>query len=248
MIGAAMENKLFKNIMPSISQNLPRVVFPTIFITIIIIFLYGCAYITDIQSKILNDPYLKMQTVTTWPFNGDYDWPSYDEITKSAKLFGKETNGYYVVRLECFSQGCHTNVLPEFHPLSDSIIQVSSKKFSGSDAEYGIIIRSSHDDNGDNAYLFSISNELRSYCFMLKNHNDWRTLIDWTESSSIKQNEFNTLMLRSYKDNFELFINGTIQNKIKDSTLSGGYAGLLVSLQNQGDQAEIYFDDFQISE
>jgi hypothetical protein len=247
MIGTMVENKMLIKIFIHLFHNSFHrmlLIFP-----IVNIFLSGCAYITDIQSKILNDPYLKMQAVTTWPFNGDYDWPTYDDNLPSGTFSSNETNGYYVVRLECYSLECNQwSVEPNFHPLSDSIVQVNSKQISGGNAECGIIIRGSYDDGGSNAYFFGISDNKRSYRFIVQYHNKWRTLIDWTESTSIRQNEFNTLMIRSYKDNFELFINGTIQNKIKDSTLSGGYAGLLVSLQNQGDQAVIYFDDFQISE
>jgi hypothetical protein len=80
-----------------------------------------------------------------------------------------------------------------------------------------------------NFYIYSIDGEGRYELDVYKDDKPI-TLIDWTESSSIKPaGEFNTLRVETQGDTIRLYANDELLDEVSDSTIANGKAALVVN-------------------
>jgi hypothetical protein len=154
--------------------------------------------------------------------NGVYQW----KVTK--------TKQHFVSRIDY--QGITSNNFD---------VRVDARRISGitGKSNYGVVFRST----GDNAYYaFQVGDNGFYAVFYYYNNGDNKTmLVDWTENTAIKKNDWNTLRVSAMGKIFDFYINGVHVNRITNDILSSGKFGLFIDF-NENETGEVYFDNFYI--
>lgn len=104
--------------------------------------------------------------------------------------------------------------------VADYYVEVDAIHHEGSlDNEFGILSRL--DDDG-NYYFFTTSSD-GYYSIQKRSGGKWETVVDWTETGTINQDEgaTNTLGLLAEGDSYAFLINDTIVDSTVDDTISG---------------------------
>ena len=152
-------------------------------------------------------------------------------------------NGQYLWQAAAL-QGFVWRVWPDITPVEDFYAAVDAQRISGSStAQYGLIFRNS--DEFTTYYYFEVreSQEFSIYYFT---GSEWLTLMSPTFSPSIRPGQVNRLEVIGRGDQFTFFINERFVVELFEPTLVSGEVGLAIGLSNQGDEAEIVFDNFEV--
>lgn len=126
---------------------------------------------------------------------------------------------------------------------SDLILEVDATKQAGPDNNgFGVIFR--YVDK-NNFYRFDISSD-GYYGFGYYENDTWTSIIDWTETTAIKQgNATNTITILCEGSNFTFYINGTKITDVTDATLSSGDIGVWAGAVSEAG-AKITFDQLGV--
>ncbi len=124
--------------------------------------------------------------------------------------------------------------------ITDFFVSVDVRRVSGpkSSACYGLWFRGS----GSNFYIFKICDD-QTYRVLLSEGEDWKTLIEWTDSSAIKPDQWNRLSVIAEGDSFEFYINDQLVDSLTNSQWASGKVGIMIEM-SEGDVATYEFDNF----
>ncbi len=100
------------------------------------------------------------------------------------------------------------------------------------DAEHGLIFRA----EGDDHYAFSIRTD-GQFTAYVDYEGEVRELLPWARSAAIRRDEANRLGVVAEGSHLTLLVNDEYVGEFDDETLSEGKAGLLMSLEHEGDEA-----------
>jgi len=126
---------------------------------------------------------------------------------------------------------------------NDFVMEVKAAKDDGTDrSRYGIVFRYLDQNN---FYRFCISNN-GNYRIDGEKGGSWFTVIDWTKSSFIHQdNASNLLQMKADGGKFAFYINGVKLAETFDRTFNSGLIGLFGETNNGGN-ARFSFDDLKV--
>lgn len=124
----------------------------------------------------------------------------------------------------------------------DMAVEADAVVISGSAAVAGGLIF--HYQDSRNFYLFSVSSDGYYALEVLKN-DTWQTLIDWTQSDTIKP-AHNTLRVETKGSRITLKANGELLEATQDTSLTAGDAGLAVS-SFETSKVTLRFDNLRIT-
>ncbi|KPK92310.1 MAG: hypothetical protein AMJ88_11210 [Anaerolineae bacterium SM23_ 63] len=124
----------------------------------------------------------------------------------------------------------------------DFYVYVDCRRVSGSkDSAMGLVFRSF----GENLYIFRVGKDQRFNVSLLRSDN-WTTLIPWTRSDAIKQDEANRLTVIGEGSHYLFFINNQYVGELEDQQLTQGAVGITISLFHAEDHATFEFDNFEV--
>ncbi len=128
-------------------------------------------------------------------------------------------------------------VLPEIF-----MIEVTAGYEGAANNGYGLIFQLVDDGQ---FYVFRISGD-GYYAVEVADGDELVTLIDWTPSDLIDQNEFaaNVLTVEGWGDTYYLYINNQMVTSFSDASYAGGTFGIIVDNFDEDWPAIFYFDDF----
>jgi hypothetical protein len=133
--------------------------------------------------------------------------------------------------------------VPQMDSISDFYLTVKARRVSGvEDAQYGVIFRRADKENYG---LFKIE-DAQYFKFSIRHEGEWYTVIDWTESSTIRPGEANRLTVIGVGSHFTFYINDQYVSEADEDRLSQGDAGLAIELLDTDDAAIFEFDDFEV--
>ncbi len=182
------------------------------------------------------------KVLLTEPFDSPDAWETYDSSDDVAHF--KVENGEYVATLSqkgLFYSGLNTTVNNNY------VITVDTTLKNGpiNDAQ-GVICRAAEDASGA-GYYFRVSGD--GYASIMRFDKDATklvTLVDWTESSAIRQgNATNTLTAVCVDDYLGFYVNGTKVAEAHDSTYVKGVTGLVVTEYDEG-SLKVTFDNLTL--
>lgn len=108
---------------------------------------------------------------------------------------------------------------------------------------YGITFRENVDDA--EYYAFEISAD-GSFTVNLRHNEEWKTLVDWTESAAINRGSTNQLAVKAVGPSLTFYINGHEVAAVEDDTLDTGAIGVAMDLYDKGDKVTVDFDNLVI--
>jgi len=133
-----------------------------------------------------------------------------------------------------------------YKDFTDVVIDVDATVISGPtnyNNDYGVVCRMQ--ENGDGYYLLISSDGL--YSILLGAGDSFNPLVDWTESSTIKQgNTSNHIQAICSGSNMTLVVNGKELVKTQDSTHASGDIGLTATTY-ESTPAEVHFDNLMVT-
>lgn len=126
---------------------------------------------------------------------------------------------------------------------TDFVLEVDTTQVAGTDDnDFGVLLRYV---DVDNFYRFEISGD-GYYSFDLMQDDEWITLIDWTESSAIRQgNDTNTITVVCEGDRFAFYVNGQYLEDYRHNTFPSGDIGLLAGTIEEA-PVHIAFDNLKV--
>jgi hypothetical protein len=165
-----------------------------------------------------------------------------DEDQELAQISWEIAGGKYIWQAEAYD-GFIWWVVPDVELVDDFYYSVTAHQSDGPETgEYGMVFRQSALGS---YYVFGI-NETGQFSIYLFHDQQWKSLIDWSESTTIKTGAPNTLSVIAQDTIYYLFINGEQVGEFEDSRLTGGQVGLMISLSDAGDMATWEFDDYEL--
>lgn len=182
--------------------------------------------------------------------NNSNGWLTGSDMTGSKSIM----NGNYVWDVHLDSGSDAWQLLNEDLSLIDFQLKVDAKRINGSPDNlcYGIIFRAEKSgltgivSEGSGKYYELEVCDDQYYLITYYDGSDWNYWQDWTESTAIHPNDWNTLEVKAAGNQFEYFVNDVKIAEFSDSTLAEGNVGLSVySYDDAGGQ--IAFDNFSIS-
>lgn len=106
---------------------------------------------------------------------------------------------------------------------------------------YGLMFR----NDGINYYFFEIRDD-QFFRFSRWYQNDWKILINWTQSTAIRPSQANRLAVKAEGSHFTFFINDQPVGEADDNRVSGGRVGVEIELFSGRDSATLEFDNFEV--
>jgi hypothetical protein len=165
-----------------------------------------------------------------------------DEDPELAQISWEIAGGKYIWQAEAYD-GFIWWVVPDVELVDDFYYSVTAQQSDGPETgEYGMVFRQS--DLGS-YYVFGIS-ETGQFSVYLFDDQQWKSLIDWSESTTIKTGAPNTLSIIAQDSTYYLLINDEQVGEFEDARLTGGQVGLMISLSEAGDTAIWEFDDYEL--
>jgi serine/threonine protein kinase len=104
---------------------------------------------------------------------------------------------------------------------------------------YGLTFRNNSDLGS--LYTFEIDND--GYSVSVLSAGEWKTLVDFTETSAINVGGPNQLMVKAVGPSLAFFINGEEATSIEDDALQAGSIGMAIELYEAGDSVTVDFDN-----
>ena len=133
--------------------------------------------------------------------------------------------------------------IPDMEAVSDFYLTAKVRRVSGvEDGQYGLIFMRADNDNYG---LFKIEDS-QYFKFSIRHEGEWDTVIDWTESSTVRPGEFNRLTIVAVESHFTFYINDQYVGEADEARLNPGEAGVAIELLEAGDAAVFEFDDFEV--
>ncbi len=125
---------------------------------------------------------------------------------------------------------------------NDFYLSTDIRQIEGpANADYGLIFR---EDAGGNFYYFGVTD--RGHYILLLYFEEWKTLIDWTETELVRPGESNRLAVLGEGSHFTFFINDKYLADIVDDTIPAGSTALAIELADENDHAILEFDNFDL--
>jgi hypothetical protein len=132
---------------------------------------------------------------------------------------------------------------PTISRVDDFYLAVDYQSLSGPSGAYvGLVMRL--DENG-NYYLFSLRND-GYYSFDLYDNAQWISIIPWSSSPAIQMSGNNQAAVIAEGERFSFFVNGEWLGDTIDGTLSSGYSGLMMGMDETDESAAWDFDNFDL--
>jgi len=128
--------------------------------------------------------------------------------------------------------------------VSDFHLIVNSKHITGTRANsaWGVIFRV---QDNQNYYWFRVTDS-RFFGVAVSEAGQWRDVVAWTRTETIKPNGVNQLEVIAREAHFILLINGQIVSEVEDKAFSKGLVGLAMEGYLQGEQITFDFLDFTL--
>jgi hypothetical protein len=131
---------------------------------------------------------------------------------------------------------------------TDFVFEVDATQVSGpNNNAYGMILR--YGLESDEFYTFMISGD-GYYSFTVDgaNHTDPEFLVEWTESSAIKQgNQTNRLKVVAVGSSLKYYVNDQMLGEVQDSRFTTGTLGFFAGSVDEGN-VQIAFNNLRVSE
>ena len=126
----------------------------------------------------------------------------------------------------------------------DFYLQADIKQLTGPvKSHYGIVFHS-RENLGGERYAFVI-NGSQQYAIWHKDPYDWNTIVDWKQSSLIKVDGSNQLVVLGEGNRYTVCINGQTVDSFEDESLPSGGIGFQVGMNADGDSS-FEFDRLEI--
>ncbi len=133
--------------------------------------------------------------------------------------------------------------IPDVSLDTDFYITVEARRVSGvENGQYGLLFRKTDDDN----YAMFKIEDSQHYKFSVRHEGEWNTVIDWTETTTVRPGEINRITVIVQGNNYTFYVNDQYVDEITDERLSGGTAGMMMELVAEGDTAVFEFDNLEI--
>ncbi|MCD6475217.1 MAG: serine/threonine protein kinase [Anaerolineaceae bacterium] len=137
--------------------------------------------------------------------------------------------------------------IPNRYNYTNFAAQMAFKRFTGPDnSDAGLVFRMDY-DAGD-YYFVTVSDVTQKYAFYLKYSDSWTTLKEWTYSSLIIPDDWNSIGIYADGSTFDLYINDIYVESFYDSTLTEGEVGIGGELYAAGDFITFGFDSIIVLE
>jgi len=173
--------------------------------------------------------------------NNHNEWPIESQDNPYARYTSAITDGKFVVDYTAKGfAGYQRTALTWFEIGEEKDFALSIKGLMEStfdEASWGIAFRG----NGDNYFLFSISNG-GTYKFEILENGVWTLLINPMNTNSIRPGKENTVRIEAGGQDFYFSINNTMVNQFSGAVLDGKEILLIVSAK-EGVSAVFTFDD-----
>ncbi len=169
-----------------------------------------------------------------------YHWPITDHQDNWGSIVREVTEGMYVWKVEA-EQDVGRWCLPDNDSYAANFhLSVDIRRLSGPpNIAYGLIIR--HTEGM--YYVFSARDD-GYFRFSLWQGYDWITIIDWTETLSIRSGEINHLEVIAKDSVFEFYINGIFIAEAVDQEIPAGDNGLSTIVLSNPEITTLEFDNF----
>jgi hypothetical protein len=128
--------------------------------------------------------------------------------------------------------------------VSDFHLTANSKHIAGTRANsaWGVIFRV---QDNQNYYWFRITDS-RFFAVSVAEDNQWRDVVEWTRTETIKPNGVNQLEVIAREAHFAFLINGQIVREVDDQRFDQGLVGLAIEGYTQGEKIVFDFLDFTL--
>ena len=191
-----------------------------------------------------------IDTSSQWPvliydsFDSDLGYfETGENIDDLGKSWWSIADGRYEWRAEA-GTGLVWWATPDTEPLGDFYLSVYAQKLTGaSSATYGLVFRAL---DIKHYYILQVSDTQRYCVYAYDYENGWIALIPWSDAPALFTDEPNHLTVIGQGETFFLFFNEQYVNQVSDSLFATGEAGLLIGLDNAGEQGTWAFDDFEL--
>ncbi len=174
-------------------------------------------------------------------YDNTLDWATGDRDGDYARITWTLGDGIY--RWDTYAYDSFVWwVSPDMDPLTDFYIAADMNLIDGpSSAEQGLIFWRSEDNT---YYVFEI--EGGYFAVFYYDSSDWNTIWDWTESSTIKTGEANRLAVIAQGEHLLFYINDQFVAELFNAEAASGTAGLIVGLDEAGEQGIWEFYNFEL--
>ena len=133
---------------------------------------------------------------------------------------------------------------PTLSPISDFYLSVDIKLITGSpnNVRYGLIFRGT----GDSSYYTFRLEDGPYYRVRIKSSGNWDNLTEKISSSAIQLQNINRLTVIADGYHFLFYINDQFVDEVFDSRLENGNLGIATTINVNGEDATIEFDNFEV--
>jgi len=177
----------------------------------------------------------------------------YDDFNSNKNNWGLSSNSEWaniirringVYRWEARSKkGFFGRVTADTKTVVNFILEVETQMIEGtSSSDSGLVFR---DDSRGNYYYFGIDDE--SFAIELRYHDEWISIVDWTESSAILSGLPNRLTVIGKGSQFTFLINDQLVATVTDNHIQWGTTGMAISM-HADEKAIFEFDNFELRE
>jgi hypothetical protein len=128
--------------------------------------------------------------------------------------------------------------------VSDLHLSANSKHIIGTRANSGWGVIFGVQDN-QNYYWFRMTDS-KYFAVSVAEHGQWRDLIAWTRTDTVKPNGVNQLEVIAREAHFAFLINGQIVSEANDERYRKGLVGLAIEGYSQGEKIVFDFLDFTL--
>ncbi len=125
----------------------------------------------------------------------------------------------------------------------DFYMTVEARRVSGvENGQYGLMFRKTDNDNYG---IFKVEDSKR-FKLLLMLAGEWNTIIDWTETSTVRPGETNRITIIALGPHYTFYVNDQYVAEIEDDRLGEGAGGMMIELIAEGDTAVFEFDNFEL--
>ncbi|MCD4752172.1 MAG: serine/threonine protein kinase [Anaerolineaceae bacterium] len=180
-------------------------------------------------------------------FNSNNGW-YLEQSENDRKIHNRYLSGNVLYWDITSKQGVMTyEPIPVHYSFTTFAVQMKFKRFTGPDnSDAGLVFRMDY-DAGD-YYFVTVSDVTQKYAFYLKYSDSWTTLKEWTYSSLIIPDDWNSIGIYADGSTFDLYINDIYVESFYDSTLTEGEVGIGGELYAAGDFITFGFDSIIVLE
>jgi len=132
------------------------------------------------------------------------------------------------------------------YQVSDFHLIVNGKRISGSKAGsgWGVIFRI---QDNQNHYWFRMTDR-RFFAVSAQKDGQWRNIVDWTRTDTIKPDGVNQLEVIARDMHFTFLINGQVVSEVDDGLFRQGLVGLAIEAYTPGEKIIFDFIDITLRE